>query len=371
MPFGDGSDGDVVISVDTTLTADMNYNNLTINAGVTLNPDGYVIYVKNNLILNGTIQRNGNPGLDCDCVQGGGPTWWYYDCWNNGGGAALPTRSLGGSGAGGTGGGGGGDGPPDQYYCTPGDAGSSVEGIADSNGGNGGGNTGASPKCSPGNGGTTTTNHNIDCQDINDIITYASARMGGPGGGGGGGGASGAGGGGGSGGGVIYISAKNISGSGAISAIGGNGYACQYATGGGGGGGAVVVEYEIKTSFTGSITVNGGSGYQSGTAGTIEYCLTVRTISGNVTNSLSQNLEDVTITFTDGTNYETTTDSDGNYSQIVDPDIYDVVASLLGNTDQSDTVDASTSSQTKNFVFPITTVPHDKGIRLKERYLLR
>ena len=79
MPFGDGSDGDVVISVNTTLTRDMNYNNLTIDAGVTLYPDGYVIYVKNTLTVNGIINRNGS---------GAG---------GSGGIAGLPTRSIVGS----------------------------------------------------------------------------------------------------------------------------------------------------------------------------------------------------------------------------------------------------------------------------------
>lgn len=370
MAFGDGSDGDVTISVDTTLTADMNYNNLTVNAGITLYPDGYVIYVKETLTLNGTINRNGNDGLNCECYDAGGPDWWYYDCWSNGGGAALPTRSLGGSGAGGVGGGGGGDGPPNQYYCTTGSPGSSVEGIADSSGGIGGNNTGASPKCSPGSGGTTTTAYIVDCQDIDDIITNAATRLGGPGGGGGGGSAGGAGGGGGSGGGVVYISAKSISGNGIISANGGNGYGCTYATGGGGGGGAIIIEYDIKDNFTGTVTVNGGSGYQSGTVGAITYCLVARTISGNVTNSDGFNLLDIKIAFENTTDYETSTNANGNYSQVVDPDVYTVTALLPGSDDISDTVDASTASKTKDFVFPITTAPHDKTIRLKERYLL-
>ena len=284
MSFGDGSDGDVTISSDTALTADMNYNNLTINAGVTLDPDGYIIYVKNNLILNGTIQRDGNPGLDCECRQDGIDDWWWYYCYNNGGGPALPTRSLGGSGAGGIGGGGGGDGPPNQYYCDPGVAGSNVEGIANSSGGRGENSRGLSP-CNGAAGGTTTTAHIVDCQNIDDIITNASTRLGGPGGGGGGGspsGEGGAGGGGGSGGGVIYISAKIISGSGAISAIGGNGYACQFAIGGGGGGGAIIIEYSSKSGFVGTTIVDGGAGANPGTIGTIIFCPIALVPSGKI-----------------------------------------------------------------------------------------
>lgn len=62
--FGDGSDGDVTISVNTSLSSDVFYNNLTINTAVTLNPTGYRIFVKGTLTINGTgkIARNGNAG---------------------------------------------------------------------------------------------------------------------------------------------------------------------------------------------------------------------------------------------------------------------------------------------------------------------
>lgn len=52
--FGDGSDGNVTISGDTSLSSDMFYNNLTINTGVTLNPAGYRIFVKGTLTISGT-----------------------------------------------------------------------------------------------------------------------------------------------------------------------------------------------------------------------------------------------------------------------------------------------------------------------------
>lgn len=58
--FGTGADGDVTISANTTLTRDMHYNNLTVNATYTLNTDGYSVYVKNKLTNNGTIADNGN-----------------------------------------------------------------------------------------------------------------------------------------------------------------------------------------------------------------------------------------------------------------------------------------------------------------------
>ena len=62
--YGDSSDGDVIISTNTTLTEDMYYLNLTINAGVTVDPGGYIIYVSGTLTNNGTIARDGNDATD-------------------------------------------------------------------------------------------------------------------------------------------------------------------------------------------------------------------------------------------------------------------------------------------------------------------
>lgn len=64
--YGDGSDGDVTISVDTTLTRDMFYNNLTVNTGINLNSGGYRIFVKDTLTMSGTakISRNGGNGTN-------------------------------------------------------------------------------------------------------------------------------------------------------------------------------------------------------------------------------------------------------------------------------------------------------------------
>lgn len=51
--YGHGADGDVTITADTSLSEDMYYNNLTINSGATLNPNGFRVFVKNTLALNG------------------------------------------------------------------------------------------------------------------------------------------------------------------------------------------------------------------------------------------------------------------------------------------------------------------------------
>jgi hypothetical protein len=53
MVFGNGEDGDVTISADTSLSEDMYYSNLIIDAGKTLNPNGWRVFVKNTLTLNG------------------------------------------------------------------------------------------------------------------------------------------------------------------------------------------------------------------------------------------------------------------------------------------------------------------------------
>lgn len=53
--YGNGSDGNVVVSTNTTITSDMYYNTLTVNSGVILNTNGYRIFVKDTLTLNGFI----------------------------------------------------------------------------------------------------------------------------------------------------------------------------------------------------------------------------------------------------------------------------------------------------------------------------
>ena len=73
--FGDASDGTVTISGNTTLTSDMYYNNLTINSGVTLSPDGYRIFVRGTLTVTGTISvEGGNGGNGGNGAAGSGTT---------------------------------------------------------------------------------------------------------------------------------------------------------------------------------------------------------------------------------------------------------------------------------------------------------
>ena len=49
--YGSGMDGNVTISSNTTLTRDMYYNNLDVNAGIVLNTAGYRVFVRNRLTM--------------------------------------------------------------------------------------------------------------------------------------------------------------------------------------------------------------------------------------------------------------------------------------------------------------------------------
>ncbi len=83
--FGDGSDGDIVLDGSASfgmmsgpssnvyvLTRELYANNLTINSGVTLKPDGYRIFVKNTINGAGIIDASGNPGGNGSGGTGGG-----------------------------------------------------------------------------------------------------------------------------------------------------------------------------------------------------------------------------------------------------------------------------------------------------------
>jgi len=53
--FGNGADGNVVISTNQTISRDMYYNNLTVNSGITLFTNGFKIFVKGTLANSGTV----------------------------------------------------------------------------------------------------------------------------------------------------------------------------------------------------------------------------------------------------------------------------------------------------------------------------
>ena len=231
IEYGNGADGDATITSNTTLTKDMYYDNLTINATFDLNADGYRVYCKSSFVINGTLSNNGNTATDQN------------------GASATNSGTLG---VGATGGG----------AENPGSGGvNSLGGVAGKGGDDGGssGGSGGVP-LAPGvlvGGINLLTSplgmHSMADSNLNPVN----------GGGGGGGGAESPsnGGGGGSGGGVVFVAAPTITGSGSIDAIGGsghNGFGPAGGGGGGGGGGVVVTITDVASAVT--VDVGGGSG---------------------------------------------------------------------------------------------------------------
>jgi hypothetical protein len=231
--FGDGSDSDVTISGATTLTRNMFYRNLTINNSVTLNTDGFGIWVSGTLTVNGTISNSGSG------QAGAGP-------------GSIVNRISVGGGLGGTavgaGAGGGLVGGAQRYGGTAGAGGTGSAGAG-------------------GAAGTATAAEDslmrMGLWSYSSVVAYGGTRIGGgPGGGGGGQGSGGWGGLGGGGGGGIFIAARTIAGSGTVQAIGANGAAATNtnAGGGGGGGGGFVVLMTASASHSLTVTAAGGAG---------------------------------------------------------------------------------------------------------------
>lgn len=256
--FGDGSDGTVTISSNTTLTRDMQYANLTVNAGVTLSTGGYKIFVSGTLTNNGTIANVG--GNASGATKGNG----------------APQGSLSGGPAGGNGG------------VTTGSSGStgSAGGWQSSNTGQGGGSGASGAGGSGGSGGSPSAISSSRLPVATALTGYYFGVVAGlsgngvmltPGsgsGGGGGGDGTNSGGGGGGGGGCVLVCCKTLTGSGTFSANGGNGATPSTGNCGGGGagtGGWVVVCCQATSSWTGTLTAasgTAGSGVGTGTAGT-------------------------------------------------------------------------------------------------------
>ena len=69
--LGDGSDGAVTISADTTLTRDMNYSSLTVNSGVTLYTNGYAIRCTGTVTIDGTIDNSATSTSNTSLGRGG------------------------------------------------------------------------------------------------------------------------------------------------------------------------------------------------------------------------------------------------------------------------------------------------------------
>jgi len=324
--YGNGVDGDATISVDTSLATDMFYDDLTINDGITLNPNGYRVFVKGtlNLSTSGKVARSGNAGTnggnggDGNAMAGSGTGGLGGTA--GAAGAALAVGSLPGSVTGVIGkAGAGGKGTPTDTTGgagTAGDAGTNNSRciITTASAGSAGGNGGNATSVGTSTGGTggvlgaagtntaTLTNRPfalIPAYTLYDFVAGATINSA-PGNGGSGSGASGgvrysganeaaSGGGGGSGGsgsggGVVEVFARRIIGTGTIEANGGNGgnggnaglgdfyddsggWAYGGSGGGAGGaggdGGVVIVAYNYKASGV-TIQANGGTGGTKG-----------------------------------------------------------------------------------------------------------
>lgn len=275
--YGDGSDWDVTISINTTLTTDKYYNNLTVNTGVTLDPAWFAIYVLGTLTLTGTakIIRNGNAGSAASGLTAGA------------GATALVIWTCGISLWGGTGGTGVSTGAGWAWVAwvsvNPSYATTGTVSIAGGTGGTGGTSAGAGWAAWT---ATQWARYNVILNIWKALALLASpGRIESPywalpsawGGGawaGGSGWYGGGGGGGGGNGGTIFVYATTIAGSGTIESKGGAGWAgaawqgtnCGGGGGGGGGSGWIVtLVYHTGTPYT--ITLTGGAGWAAGGAG--------------------------------------------------------------------------------------------------------
>jgi hypothetical protein len=248
--FGDGSDGDQIIAVDTPMPRDFYVGQLIVNPGITLSfPNGcFRIISKKGVIVHGTIDFSGAAAV--------GAT----------GGAGTPFGTLGSGGAGATG------------TNAAGVVGTSLNTDALPGYGGDGGAGGAGSSGAGGTGGLVRPNGQLRVRPrrFDTIIEMAdtdngagagrrSLFQGGAGGGAGAGGGGGnLGGGGGAGGNVLVIVAPYVF----ISPTGtirGNGGAGGNATGGnagggGGGGGGVLASVNGFTRNRGTVVVAGGAG---------------------------------------------------------------------------------------------------------------
>lgn len=284
--YGTGGDGSVTfdgvgtpvgttkVGSTYTLTRDVNYNNATVNSGITVITAGFRFSCAGALLNNGTIQNNGTAGTSAG-VAGTGGAGGTLGAGTNGG-----AGSVGAAGVAGT----------NQAATTKSTNGTNSGGAGGSNGGANAGGAGGAVQ------GTTTTSfaeawamqHGWLVQG-QGLSSFTLA--GGAGGGGGGSTAAGQGGGGGGGGGVCGVFAFFLTNNGVIAANGGAGGSGSTAVasggGGGGGGGAVMVLTRVLSAAgtlpgTGTVTASGGAGgagVAGGVAGTVGNAGTVTVLA--------------------------------------------------------------------------------------------
>jgi hypothetical protein len=282
--YGDGHEGNVTISVDTTITKDMMYNDLTVNTGINLDTACLRVFVKGTLTLNGTIRCNGNNGGNGGTGTGaaGGAAGAAGTQQTGGAVQNLPNGPAGRAGAigGFNSNGSGTTNGQDTTYGLPNVPAGTAGGIS-GNGRSGGAGGGV------GTATDTIQEHplvwpaiiswrRLDGTAINMSVVNGTAAQAGSGGGAAASGGGGSGGGG-SGGAVVVVCARTITGNGTIQAKGGNGgnggnglataQAGGGAAGNGGQGGVVVLIYADNTGWTGTLDVSGGTKGTKGNAG--------------------------------------------------------------------------------------------------------
>jgi hypothetical protein len=275
VDVGDGSDGIVTISSNTSLTRDMYYDTLVVNTGVTLNTNGFRVFVKNsiNTVGTGKLASNGGDasGQTAGAIAYSGTTTLP---------AVLAGKTGGNANTAGTAGTGINIGLTATSSAVGGASGATLCSGSGSGGYAGGASTTYTylPKAGANN---YTSSYNLFDLYNNSLIQYgiAPSSGSGAGGGNGGGGCVGAvGGGSGAPGGVVVVYASqivnlNIEAKGGNGGNGGNGsydsgssYVGAGGGGGGGVGGVIIVGYG---SITGTLSTNvsGGARGEAG-AGT-------------------------------------------------------------------------------------------------------
>jgi hypothetical protein len=238
-----------------TLTRDVYFTNLTVNSGVSINANGYRVFVS------GTLTGVGSSFIIANGAAGSG---------RNGGAGSPPGSVLGGFGGGGAGGNGAANGAGSLTVPKVGGGGGGGSGGAGSNGFTGGGST--TPTAITGNIRRSAADMIFPIA-LDLPVTMVGIGGGGAGGGGGGSSTAGAtGGGGGGSGGVLIVAARILAGTIGFSALGGDGAAGTNNGGGGGGGGGGLIHllYGDKATWTGTTNVSGGAagaGNGTGSAG--------------------------------------------------------------------------------------------------------
>jgi len=272
FPYGLGSDGNVTIATNTSLTRDMYYSNLTVNNGITLNSNGFKIFVQNTLNTIGTGKiasdgPNGNQGGAGAPSNPGGYGATTTPAYSTG---TLPIPATGASGGNGSAG--------NQNNPQTGSAGTSVSHSLMATSSVGAAGSAAAGGTLGGAAGTVTSaassypyslfNYSNLYEVINGTLSMYSAMPGSGGGGGGSGASNGqgyilnsGGGSGGSNGGFIWIAARiiiNLN----VEAIGGAGgpkgtngsSANDGGAGGSGSGGFILIFYQQKTTITSNVS---------------------------------------------------------------------------------------------------------------------